>query len=144
MTHQFTYPVILAPDEDGRFVVTFPDLPYGATDGATRDEALHEAEDALEEIIASLINRNEEIPPPSAKKRSQYLVPLSAQMSAKAALAIALREAGTTKVALAKKLGCDEKEVRRMADPHHVTKLPRLEEALHALGQRLVLHVVSF
>ena len=36
----FTYPVILEPDEDGRPVVTFPDLPGAVTDGADEAEAL--------------------------------------------------------------------------------------------------------
>ena len=62
-------------------------------------------------------------------------------MAAKAALYLAMREARLTNVALARKLGCDEKEVRRMLDPKHATKLPRIKEALDALGKRLVLSV---
>jgi antitoxin HicB len=38
-------------------------------------------------------------------------------MAAKAALYLAMREAGISNVQLARKLGCDEKEVRRMLDP---------------------------
>ena len=143
MSNQFSYPVQLVADEDGRFVATFPDLPYGVTDGASEEEALLEAQDALDEIIAGLINDGEEIPEPSAKKRGQYLVTLSAQMSAKAALYNAIRDAGISKVALAKEMGCDEKEVRRMLDPHHPTKLPRIEDALLALGHRLVVQVLD-
>jgi antitoxin HicB len=142
VTNQFIFPVKLETDEDGRFVATFPDLPYGATDGATKEEALLSAEDALQEVIAGLINSGEDIPEPSTKKRGQHLVPLSAQMSAKAALYTARRAAGISNVALAKKIGCDEKEVRRMLDPHHPTKLPRIEAAIQALGQRLMLTVV--
>ena len=40
MPDTFNYPVELERDEDGRFVVTFPDFGWGATDGATLDEAL--------------------------------------------------------------------------------------------------------
>ena len=58
-----------------------------------------------------------------------------------AALYLAMREAELTNVQLARKLGCDEKEVRRMLDPRHPTKLPRIKEALDALGKRLVLSV---
>jgi antitoxin HicB len=36
-------------------------------------------------------------------------------------------------------LGKDEKEVRRILDPRHVTRLATLADALRALGQRLVL-----
>ena len=59
-------------------------------------------------------------------------------MSAKAALYLALREAGIGKSELARRIGCDVREVRRMLDPHHPTKLPRIEAALEALGKRLV------
>jgi antitoxin HicB len=35
----------------------------------------------------------------------------------------------------------DEKEVRRILDPRHVTKLATLTEALRELGQQLVIGV---
>ncbi len=141
MTNQFIFPVKLETDGDGRFIATFPDLPFGVTDGTTQEEVLCEAADALDEVVAGLINAGEAIPVPSAKKRGQYMVPLSAQMAAKVALYSARRAAGISNVALAKQMGCDEKEVRRMLDPHHPTKLPRIEAALQALGQRLIMSV---
>ena len=51
---------------------------------------------------------------------------------------IAKREARIKNTELARRLGCDEKEVRRMLDPRHPTKLPRIQAALEALGKRLV------
>jgi len=62
-------------------------------------------------------------------------------MAAKAALYLAMRQVGMTNVQLARKLGCDEREVRRMLDPRHPTKLPRIKEALDALGKRRVVGV---
>jgi antitoxin HicB len=50
-------------------------------------------------------------------------------------------EAGMTNVQLARKLDCDEREVRRMLDPRHPTKLPRIKEALDVFGKRLVVSV---
>jgi antitoxin HicB len=52
----------------------------------------------------------------------------------KLALAQAMREQGTRKAALARRLGTDEKEVRRLLDPDHAAKARRLAEALRALG----------
>ena len=43
MLDTFNYPAEILRDEDGRFVVTFPDFGWGATDGTTREEALAEA-----------------------------------------------------------------------------------------------------
>ena len=62
-------------------------------------------------------------------------------MVAKAALYLAMAEAGISNVQLAKTLGCDEKEVRRMLDPRHATKLPRIQDALNVFGKRLVMSV---
>jgi antitoxin HicB len=46
-----------------------------------------------------------------------------------------------TKTELARRLGKDEKEVRRILDPMHPTKLTAMKEALAALGRRLVVGV---
>jgi antitoxin HicB len=69
------------------------------------------------------------------------VVPVPAQTAVKAALYLALRETGLSKVELAARLGCDEKEVRRLLDPRHPSKLPRLQAALAALGKRLALRL---
>ena len=55
-------PVEVERNEDGRHVVAFPDFGSGATDGATRDEALSEARCLLREFLtiatASLASMN--------------------------------------------------------------------------------------
>jgi len=71
-------------------------------------------------------------------KRGQHAVIVPAQTAAKAALSIAIKAAGITKTELAKRLECDEKEVRRLLDPRHPSKLPRIEAALSAVGQSLI------
>ena len=78
MREQLTYPANVARDDAGFFLVTFPDFPEAATDGETREAALHEAADALEEAIAGRINRGEVIPRPSRRKAKQALVPIPA------------------------------------------------------------------
>jgi len=61
----------------------------------------------------------------------------AAQTAAKAALYVAIREAKISKMELARRLHCDEKEVRCLLDPRHPSKLPRIESALAAVGQKL-------
>ena len=55
-----------------------------------------------------------------------------------------MREKKLSNTSLAKKLDCDEKEIRRLIDPHYNSKFPRLEQALHILGKKLQVEVVSF
>ncbi len=143
MIHEFTYPVTLTSDEtDGGFVVTFEDLPEAITQGETVEGALVEAADALEEAIAGRIQRGDPIPEPS-QAASLPMVPVPAQTAAKAALYLTLKETGITKSELAARLGCDEKEVRRLLDPRHSSKLPRIQKALAVLGKGLALRLID-
>jgi antitoxin HicB len=136
----FAYPVTLTQSTDlGGFVVTFKDVPEAITQGEDLPDALWQAADCLEEAIAGRIRRGDVIPAPSKPRRGQRLVPVPAPMAAKAALYLAIREAGISNLELARRLGCDEKEVRRMLNPRHATKLPRIQAALEILGKRLVL-----
>jgi antitoxin HicB len=50
-----------------------------------------------------------------------------------------MKESRVNKVQMAKRLGVDEKEVRRLLDPHYGSKLPRIAEAISLLGCRLVI-----
>ncbi|HSK81033.1 MAG TPA: type II toxin-antitoxin system HicB family antitoxin [Thermoanaerobaculia bacterium] len=143
MDQEFAYPVTLTPDEtDGGFVVTFPDLPEAITQGDTVTEALVEASDALDEAIAGRIRRGDRIPPPSPLK-DRHVVLVPALTAAKAALYIALQESGISKSDLAERLKCDEKEVRRLLDPRHPSKLPRIQKALTSLGRGIAVRLVN-
>ena len=140
----FVYPATLTPDaDDGGFVVTFVNVSEAITQGDNVDDARREAADCLEEAIANRIMTGVSIPKPSPVKKGKYAITLPAQTAAKAALYIAIQEAKVTKTELAKRLRCDEKEVRRLLDPRHPSKLSRLESALAAVGQRLIVGVQS-
>jgi antitoxin HicB len=135
---QFTYSVKLTPDKrDGGYVVTCRDLPEVITQGDTFEEAVAEAADALEEAVAGRIDDKRDIPMPTAKKRGERTVNVPPSMALKAAVYLAVRDAGISNSELARRLRLDEKEARRILDPHHPTKLPRIEAALAALGRQV-------
>jgi antitoxin HicB len=136
----FIYPAKIKPDKrDGGFVVTFPDLPEAITQGEELRDAIVEAADCLEESIANRIIMELSIPHPSPVRKMHHPISLSTQIAAKAALYMAIVEEKITKVELAKRLHCDEKEVRRLLNPRHPSKLPRIESALAVLGRKLVI-----
>lgn len=134
---KFIYPAKIEDDGTGNRLVTFKDLPYGATEGKTLEEALIAAKGCLEEVISGCIDDKEDIPVPSIAQDGEYLIELPAQTAAKTALYIAIQKSGLSNSELARRLGVNEKEVRRMIDPRHATKLPRIEMALAALGYHL-------
>ncbi len=133
----YLYPVAIRIDEDGRHVVNFPDLPECITDGATRAEALTEAVDALEVVLTYRIRHKKDIPAPAPRRRRPVVAP-GVRIAAKAALYQAFRDAGVTKTELARRLGVDHREARRLLDPRHPSSLDRLAQAVAALDQRLV------
>lgn len=139
---QFAYPMVVAQDESGFFLASFPDFPEAVTDARDLPTLLIEATDCLEEAVAARMAEGEPLPVPSETVHGQiHWLAIPAQTAAKAALYVALRESGFSKSELARRLGCDEKQVRRMLDASHSTKLSRIEAALDVLGKRLVVHV---
>ena len=136
---RFVYPAQLQRTGIDEIVVSFRDMPECLTSGADETEALAEAADALEEAIAGRVDDRESIPYPSARRAGEHLVTVPADTAVKAALAVALRETGTTRVALAARLGIDEKAVRRMLDPRRRSSANRIHEAVRALDRELVL-----
>jgi len=133
------YAVRLESAKEGGYVVTCRDLPELVTQGDDLEGALAQASDAMDEAFAARIDDGEDFPETSAPRKGEYVVAPSSDLSAKAALYLAMKEAAISKAALARTLQVDEKEVRRLLDPHHPSKLPRMEEVLRALGKRLVL-----
>jgi antitoxin HicB len=138
---QFSYPVTLKRVKRGGYVVTFRDIPEAITQGENLDDALEQAADALDEAVAGRMRLGDEIPLPSKSKNSSTLVPLPASTALKAALYLTIRDAQLSKVALAARLGYDEKEVRRLLSPDHASKLQRIEDVLQSLGKRIVVSI---
>lgn len=60
-------------------------------------------------------------------------------MAAKAALYLAIKETGLSNAKLARRLGYDEREIRRMLDPRQATRLARIQRVLNFLGKRLLI-----
>ena len=136
---RFVYPVLLKAANEGGFSVTCRDLPALITQGEDKADALSQAADAMDEVFATYMLEGFTFPAPSKTRRGEYSVAPPAGTMAKAALYTAMSEAGITKVQLARQLGIDEKEVRRLLDPHYASKLPRIAQAIRLLGKRLVI-----
>jgi antitoxin HicB len=136
----FTYPIHLESD-DGGFVVTFPDLPFGVTEGDDEDEAAARAVDLLESVLIALMDDKADIPVPSRAKRGQKTVTLPALSAAKVALYQAMRRAGVRKAELGRRLGWHMPQVDRLLDLRHASRLDQVEAALRAVGKQLVIEV---
>jgi len=134
---RFTYAVKLTRDrKDGGYVVSCRDIPEAITQGESVEDALSEAEGALQAAIEGRMEDGMEITAPSAARRGERMVPTPVTTALKAAVYAAMREQNVSKSELARRMHVHEKEARRMLDPSHPTKVPTLERALAALGRR--------
>lgn len=136
----YTYRTVIEPGETpGVEVVTFPDVPEAITQGDGRADALRQAADALGLALLAYLRQGRPLPQPAAKAGERVTV--TADVAAKLAVLEAYADSDISKSELARRIGRDEREVRRILDPMHPTKLPALIDALSALGRRLVIGV---
>jgi antitoxin HicB len=132
-----------AGDRRGNIVVTFPDVPEVVTQGRGEADARAMAEEALGLVLLSYLVRGKLLPKPRAKGHNLVDIAVAPDVAAKLAVLESFAAAGISKSELARRIGKDEKEVRRILDPKHLTKLPALTAALRALGKRLVVGVME-
>ncbi|MBS1164914.1 MAG: hypothetical protein H6R00_939 [Proteobacteria bacterium] len=122
-------------DNPGIIVVTFQDVPEAITEGEGMSDAQQQAADALGTVLLAYVRMGR--PLPEAKALGEVISP-PADIAAKLAVLEAFAKAGISRSELARRIGKDEKEARRILDPMHPTRLTMLEQALAALGRRLV------
>jgi antitoxin HicB len=140
----YAYRAMFEPgDRRGNVVVTFPDVPEAVTQGRGEFDARVMAEEALGLVLLAYLERGMRLPKPRAKGRKLVEIVVAPDVAAKLAVLEAFKAAGIAKTELARRIGKDEKEVRRILDPRHPTKLPVLTAALRALGKRLVVGVME-
>jgi antitoxin HicB len=130
-------------DRRGNIVVTFPDVPEVVAQGRSEADARAMAEEALGLGLLSHLARGKPLPKARAKGRNLVDIAVAPDLAAKLAVLESFTAAGISKSELARRIGKDEKEVRRILDPKHPTKLPALTAALRALGKRLVVGVME-
>lgn len=138
----FDYPVVLAAQPEGGFVVTFPDVPEAITQGEDRDEALLYAVDALETALSFYIDDRRPLPVPGKAKRGQPVVRPSVLESAKLAIYAEMLAQGVKKSELARRLGWHMPQVDRLLDLNHASRMEHLESAARSLGREIRLSVV--
>jgi antitoxin HicB len=129
---------VLLTKEKGKVLVSFKDFPTVNTYGDDEAESLDRALDALETMLAAMIDDKEDIPAPSTVKRGKF-VTLPALIAAKVELYRQMRTARVGKAELARRLQCHLPQIDRLLDLSHASRLDQLEHAFLALGKRLAI-----
>ncbi len=140
MEQGWVYGFAVRHEEDGSYHAYSVAAPEAIAWGDTRDEAVREMASALTEAVRGRMKFGMDLVPPApaeADETETFVLP--AALAAKATVYAAWRASSLSKVALAAKLQCTEKEVRRILDPGHPTGLERMDQAAHALGVDLLI-----
>jgi antitoxin HicB len=138
-----TYLALFEPDsEAGGFVVTFPDIDDGVTQGETEAEAMEMAADLLACMIGERIRRGFDLPVPRKHRGAKYrTVRLPALQEAKAELYNAFRAGGVRKAELARRIGIPKANIDRLFDLAYHSRLEQVEAAFRALGKELGIEI---
>lgn len=136
-----TYPANIVKEEDS-FLVTFPDLENVVTFGATIEEAIQNAEDALNGCLASDFERNFVIPEPSIITGEDIH---TITVASHVAVAILLRKlrANASQVEIARKLNIAYQVYQRLENPRKANPtLKTLEKIARVFGKHVELGFV--
>jgi antitoxin HicB len=132
------YPAKFRRAKEGGFTVTFRDVPEAITEGDTLDEAEAGAVEALETALSFYVDDRKPFPKPTAPKRGERIVHLSALGMAKTALYDAMRAENVSRAELARRLSCHLEQVARLLDLTHASKFEQLERALAAVNRKMI------
>lgn len=130
------FPVVIEPDSSG-YSVRFPDVPEAISAGATQEDALRMAQDALETAMEFYFEDGRQVPLPSAIEAGQFAVELPVSLSAKILLLNEMIAQRVRPVELARRLGTSPQSVQRLLKIQHATKIDTVASAFKALGKRL-------
>lgn len=131
---QIRYAAVLAPQPEGGFSVTFPDIPEAITEGDDRGEALFNATEVLTLCLEQRIEDGDEIP------GADWIEP-----EAGVQVALLMRQTrlaqGKTLADIARSLNTSWSAAQRLERPKGNHTLRQMERAAAALGKRLVIEL---
>jgi antitoxin HicB len=137
----YNYPVTIDELQNGDVMVQFPDVPEAMTYGETREQALQWAQDALQVALSGYMDERRNIPRPSGPAPGQATVGPTPMAGVKLCIYQAMRDHDLSQLALARRLHCDARQVRRLLDLDHNSTLNQLLDACEVLDLRARIEV---
>jgi antitoxin HicB len=133
----FGYPYHLERQDNGWWLVRFPNIPEALTEGETQNEARENAVDCVIAALEGYMKAGRAIPRPSALRRNAERAVLPSLVTAKLAVYEAMRNHRWSKLKLARQLGMPENSVRRLLDLRHSSHMWIIDEALAKMNAEL-------
>lgn len=133
------YPVDLEPDGD-MVIAVVPDIPGVHTFGINEADALNHCVGAIEEMLAARMCDREPIPLPSPAN-GRHVVEITPLSALKISLYMVMWEQRVRKSDLARTLNVDPKQVDRLLNLNHASRLDQIAAAFRALGKRMAFQI---
>lgn len=138
-TLKLTYYANITQEEDG-YIVTFRDLPNVFTEGDTLEEALFNAQEALDGVLAEMSSGDYEIVHPSTMQDGEYPIHVSPEVAAPILLHLLRRERSQSMANVARAMNIPYQQYQRLEHNCNMT-LKSLKKAVAALGGRVEINI---
>lgn len=139
----YSYAIRFETDDTPGIAVFCRDLPEFNSYGEDEAHALREAVDGIETTLSIYVDQRRAIPLASPAEPGEHIVHLPVATVAKIELWNAMVERGMRKADLRRLLDVKQNTSDRLVDFLHPSKIEALEQALAALGKRLVVSSVA-
>ena len=133
----FGYRYNLEREENGWWLIRFPDIPEALTEGESEVEARANAVDCVIAALEGYMKADRPLPRGAAAHKGSDRAVLPSLVTAKLAVYEVMRTRGWSKVKLASALGVPENSVRRLLDLKHASQMWIVDEALAKMNAEL-------
>ncbi|MEY4910346.1 MAG: hypothetical protein RL761_9 [Pseudomonadota bacterium] len=130
------FAAIFEPQPEGGYTVTFPDIPEAITEGDTKDECQHNAQEVLTLCLEQRMDDGETIPDASTIKGGIWIEPSAAMQAAVLVRAWRTKQ-GKTVSEIARTLNTSWAAAQKLESHRANPTLRQLERTAAALGKRL-------
>ena len=135
------FAAIFEPQPEGGYTVTFPDIPEAITEGDTKEECLHHAEEVLTLCLEQRMDDGEAIPEATTVKGGIWIEP-SAAMQAAVLVRSWRTKQGKSVSEMARSLNTSWAAAQKLESHRANPTLRQLERTAAALGKRLHVEMV--
>ena len=135
------FAAIFAAQPEGGYTVTFPDIPEAISEGETKDECLHNAQEVLTLCLEQRMDDNDPIPEASTVKGGIWIEP-SAAMQAAVLVRVWRTKLGKSLSEIARTLSTSWAAAQKLESHRANPTLRQLERTAAALGKRLHVEMI--
>jgi antitoxin HicB len=139
----FGYRYTMECEENGWWLVRFPDVPEALTEAETEAEATGNAADCLIAALEGYMKAGRRLPRQRASSPGHGRIVLPSLVTAKLAVYETMLARGWSKVKLAGELGLRENSVRRLLDLRHNSQMRMIDMALAKMNTELPIGLPS-